>query len=57
MGGKSDQADWNEFPRNEVTVSDFYMDPSEVTNEQFKKFVDATSYVTIAERDIDWAPG
>ena len=54
MGGKSDQADWNEFPRNEVTVSAFYLDAKEVTNAEFKKFVDATNYITVAERDIDW---
>jgi sulfatase modifying factor 1 len=54
MGGKSDEADWNEFPRNEVTLSSFYMDANEVTNAEFKKFVDATKYITVAERDIDW---
>ncbi len=54
MGGKSDQSDWNEFPRNQVTVSAFYMDATEVTNADFKKFVEATDYVTVAERDVDW---
>ena len=54
MGGKSDQAYKDEFPRHEVAVSGFYMDATEVTNAHFKKFVDATGYVTIAERDIDW---
>lgn len=54
MGGKSEQSYEDEFPRHEVTVSGFYMDVSEVTNAQFKKFVDATNYKTIAERDIDW---
>lgn len=54
MGGKSDQADRNEFPRNQVSVSSFYMDVQEVTNASFKEFVDATGYVTEAERDINW---
>jgi formylglycine-generating enzyme required for sulfatase activity len=31
------------------------MDVTEVTNNQFSKFVDATNYVTTAERPIDWA--
>ena len=30
------------------------MDITEVTNKQFKEFVEATGYVTIAEQDIDW---
>lgn len=37
-------------PIHRVDVDGFWMDISEVTNEQFKKFVDATAYVTIAER-------
>ncbi|MCJ8164330.1 formylglycine-generating enzyme family protein [Pontibacter sp. E15-1] len=54
MGGKSEQADKDELPRHNVTVSGFYMDQTEVTNAQFAEFVDATGYVTIAEKDIDW---
>ena len=30
------------------------MDISEVTNKQFKKFVDETGYITTAERIINW---
>ena len=30
------------------------MDVQEVTNFQYIKFVDATGYITIAERPIDW---
>ena len=37
-------------PFNRVRVGGFWMDKTEVTNEQFTKFVDATAYVTIAER-------
>ncbi len=54
MGGKSDQADQDELPRNTVKVSAFLMDQTEVTNAQFAAFAEATGYKTIAERDIDW---
>ena len=43
-----------EKPAHKVEVNSFYMDVHEVTNSQFKKFVDATHYITIAERPIDW---
>ena len=54
MGGRSDRAYQDEFPLHEVVISPFYMDLYEVTNAEFKKFVDATGYVTTAEKDIDW---
>jgi formylglycine-generating enzyme len=37
-------------PWHRVYVDGFWMDKTEVTNEQFEKFVNAMSYVTIAER-------
>jgi sulfatase modifying factor 1 len=37
-------------PIHRVRVDGFWMDATPVTNEQFEKFVRATSYVTIAER-------
>lgn len=37
-------------PVHRVRVDGFWMDKSEVTNEQFEKFVRATGYITIAER-------
>lgn len=40
-------------PIHKVTVSPFYMDVHEVTNDQFSKFVAATHYVTIAERPLN----
>ncbi|MFY9241975.1 MAG: formylglycine-generating enzyme family protein [Polaribacter sp.] len=43
-----------EKPAHQVTVDGFYIDATEVTNKQFKKFVDDTKYVTVAERQIDW---
>ena len=36
--------------RIEVEVNGFWMDEAEVTNDQFQKFIDATHYVTVAER-------
>jgi formylglycine-generating enzyme len=54
MGGRSDQASEDEFPKHEVIISSFYMDVKEVTNKQFREFVKSTGYITIAERDIDW---
>lgn len=37
-----------------VKVEGFWMDETEVTNAQFKKFVEETKYVTVAERPVDW---
>lgn len=44
----------HEKPAFSVTISGFFIDINEVTNADFKKFVDATDYKTIAEREIDW---
>ncbi|XCF04963.1 formylglycine-generating enzyme family protein [Tamlana crocina] len=43
-----------EKPAHQVTVDGFFIDITEVTNKQFKEFVDATGYKTIAERPIIW---
>jgi len=43
-----------EKPAHNVTVDGFFIDVTEVTNKQFQKFVNATKYITIAERKIDW---
>ena len=43
----------NARPAHDVTVNSFWMDITEVTNEQFAKFVDATGYKTIAERPLN----
>ena len=40
-----------EKPVHEVEVDAFYMDTHEVTIEEFRKFVDATNYVTDAEKN------
>ena len=39
-----------EAPAHKVTVDGFWIDKYTVTNEEFSKFVDATGYVTTAER-------
>lgn len=44
----------DEYPAHEVEVSGFWIDIHEITNEQFKTFVDATGYVTVAEKAPDW---
>lgn len=59
--GREDREGWSsmanpkifddELPPHEVYVDAFHVDKYEVTNRQFKEFVDATSYVTDAERD------
>jgi len=43
-----------EKPAHEVTVDGFFIDITEVSNKQFKAFIDATDYITVAERAIDW---
>ncbi|MBP6385758.1 MAG: formylglycine-generating enzyme family protein [Pseudarcicella sp.] len=54
MGGDNDQAAQDEYPKHTVNVKPFYMDVTEVTNAQFQKFVDATHYITTAEKKPDW---
>lgn len=43
----------DERPAHEVTVDPFLMDAHEVTNEEFTNFVEATGYVTTAEKRPD----
>ncbi len=40
----------DEGPLHEVRLDGFWMDETEVTNRQFKEFVDATGFVTTAEK-------
>jgi formylglycine-generating enzyme required for sulfatase activity len=42
-----------EGPPVEVNVEGFSLDTHEVTNAQFRKFVESTGYVTVAEREPD----
>ena len=54
MGGDNEQAADDEYPKHPVKLNGFWMDATEVTNAQFQKFVDATHYITIAERVPKW---
>lgn len=54
MGTDEEEAYPAEKPAHRVKVDGFWMDETEVTNEQFKKFVDATGYVTVAEKKPEW---
>jgi len=42
-----------EAPAHRVQVDGFWIDRHEVTNERFAAFVEATGYVTVAERPLD----
>jgi formylglycine-generating enzyme required for sulfatase activity len=44
-----------EAPAHRVTVNGFWMDRFAVTNAEFRRFVDATGYVTLAERPANAA--
>lgn len=54
MGGDNAQARADEFPKHAVKLTGFFMDETEVTNEQFEAFVKKTGYITTAERDVVW---
>ncbi|WP_348800253.1 formylglycine-generating enzyme family protein [Flavobacterium adhaerens] len=54
MGTDENEAYAPEKPSHPVRVNGFFMDITEVTNTEFKKFVDATNYKTVAERKPDW---
>lgn len=49
----SDEHYPEERAAHRVSVSGFWIDRHEVTNAQFRRFVDATGYRTIAERGLD----
>ncbi|MHA3774988.1 formylglycine-generating enzyme family protein [Verrucomicrobiota bacterium sgz303538] len=52
MGGVGDNVPPDELPLHDVRIDGFWMDKTEVTNEQFAKFTQATGYVTVAERPL-----
>nr|WP_241552864.1 formylglycine-generating enzyme family protein [Gramella oceanisediminis] len=56
MGARDDDpyAHPREKPAHAVAVDGFFIDKTEVTNAQFREFAEATGYVTVAERPIDW---
>jgi formylglycine-generating enzyme required for sulfatase activity len=54
MGTDDANAFRNERPAHRVKLDGFWMDEHAVTNAEFRKFVEATGYVTIAEKPVDW---
>ena len=54
MGSDAYYAFPNEKPAHSVRMHSYYLDANAVTNAQFKAFVDATGYRTVAERPVDW---
>jgi formylglycine-generating enzyme required for sulfatase activity len=54
MGSDHKLAQPNERPAHRVRVRAFWMDRHHVTNAEFRRFVDATGYVTTAERKPSW---
>ena len=54
MGSDHPDARPDERPPHDVHVDGFFIGATEVTNAQFKVFVDATGWVTVAERPVDW---
>lgn len=50
MGSDNKDSKPDEKPVHQVKVEGFWMDTAPVTNKQFKEFVDATGYITTAEK-------
>ena len=53
MGSQNEFSLPNEQPVHTVRVNGFWMDVTEVTNAEYRKFVEATGYQTVAEKDFD----
>ena len=54
LGSDAEDAWPAERPAHLVKVDRFWIDETEVTNAQFRAFVEATGYLTTAERTPDW---
>jgi formylglycine-generating enzyme required for sulfatase activity len=54
MGTDEEESYPAERPSHRERVGGFWIDATEVTNAEFQKFVEATGYVTTAERPVDW---
>jgi formylglycine-generating enzyme required for sulfatase activity len=54
MGSDDARSQLNERPAHKVRVAGFWMDEHPVTNAEFRAFVEATRYVSVAERKPDW---
>lgn len=53
MGSTDPQARPDEGPQHRVRVAGFWIDETTVTNRQFRRFIEATHYITTAERPPD----
>lgn len=54
MGTDDENSFPNERPAHQVKLKGFWIDVHEVTNAEFQKFVEATGYITTAERKPTW---
>lgn len=54
MGADNKQSSIDEYPKHKVMVDGFWMDVTEVTNKEFTAFIEATGYITTAERKLNW---
>jgi formylglycine-generating enzyme required for sulfatase activity len=54
MGSDRPESRANERPEHSVEMNAFWIDAKDVTNAQFAAFVEATGYLTTAERRVDW---
>ena len=50
MGSPEGEGAFDEHPQHKIYLDAYYIDKYEVTNAQFKEFVEATGYITDAER-------
>ena len=56
MGSDDPMAMQDERPIHKVYIDEFWMTQTPITNKQFSSFVNATKYVTTAEKDIKFQP-
>ncbi len=54
MGSNAAKASKTEYPAYKASVKSFYMDETEVTNDEFAQFVSETGYITVAEKPVNW---
>lgn len=54
MGWDGPEGRYDEHPAHRVSLRGYWIDTTEVTNAQFRSFVEATGYQTLAERKPDW---
>lgn len=54
MGGVGPEARPDEFPVHRVRLDGFWMDATEISNAEFRRFVEETGYITTAEKNPEW---